>query len=306
MVSARLFAAAAQPMARNPGNSFLLGSNVMKSPDLNTILFNAGGGLIALVVGGYVVTSAFSAKQVPSCGERYKHAQHFALENSKGEPLTSIELQARAGGREWGVLKNTKVYKTSDAPLGRALEVTLAATGNEDAPDQNGVGFSWIVNNLSKANSACLSYGAYIPDGFKFAEAGYMPGLFGGPDLAVLDQVTPVNGFVSRMGWVMGGELGTEIRTSATAGMWLGAPHTRWPTGRWVQIEQEVKLDTPGKADGIVRIWVDGSLRAEAVNLDIRNSGQFALTGVVSDIGYAHSTAHPVAIKVSQFIVRMQ
>lgn len=278
----------------------------MKSLDLNSILFNAGGGLIAVVVAGYIAVSAIKTKQVPLCTERFKHAQQFNLENSKGEALTPIELQARASGREWGVLKNSKVYKTPDAPLGRALEVSLAATGNEDAPDQNGVGFAWIVNELSKAHAACLSYGAFIPNKFKFAEPGYMPGFFGGADLSILDQPIPVNGFVTRMGWVNGGDLGAEIRTPATNGMWLDAPHTRWPTGQWVQIEQEVQLNTPGKQDGIVRVWVDGSLRAEGLDLDLLGSGQFTLTGVVSDIGYSHSASYPGAIKVSPFVVRWQ
>lgn len=278
----------------------------MKSLDLNSILFNAGGALIALVVGGYIAVNAVKSKEVPSCADRYKHAQQFALENSKGEPLSPIELQARASGHEWGVLKNTRVYKSSAAPQGRALEVSLSTTGNEDEPDQNGAGFAWIVSELSKTNAACLSYGALIPNGFMFAEPGYLPGIFGGAGLAVLDQANPTNGFVTRMGWVMGGELGAEIRTPATNGMWLDAPNTRWPTGRWVQIEQEVKLNTPGKADGIVRIWVDGALRAENLNLDILGSGQFALIGVVSDIGYSHSASLPAAIAISPFIVRWQ
>ena len=60
----------------------------MKSLDLNTILFNAGGALIAIVVTGYIVVSAIKAKQVPLCTERFKHAQQFNLENSKGQALT--------------------------------------------------------------------------------------------------------------------------------------------------------------------------------------------------------------------------
>lgn len=40
--------------------------------------------------------------------------------------------------------------------------------------------------------------------------------------------------------------------------------------GRWYSLEYQVVLNTPGKADGIVRLWVDGVQVAEKTNLKIR------------------------------------
>ena len=41
-------------------------------------------------------------------------------------------------------------------------------------------------------------------------------------------------------------------------------------SGRWDQIEFEWKLNTPGRADGLLRFWIDGVLRIEALNKEWR------------------------------------
>ena len=127
-----------------------------------------------------------------------------------------------------------------------------------------------------------------------------------GSEQNALDQVPPVSGAVARMGWVDGGELGVEVRTPATNGFWLGATHLSWPTGRWVSIEQEVKLNTPGSADGLIRVWVDGELKVESLDMDLRGSDHFALSGVVSDIGYARTAADPAVIQITPFAIQWQ
>jgi hypothetical protein len=278
----------------------------MKQQQLQSILFNIGGGFIVLTVVGYIVAAEIRGKAVSQCTARYQPGYQFSLQNGKGELLSPIELQAQAGSREWGVLQNTKVIKASAAPLGMALQVSLAPTNNEDREDQNGLGYVWLVPPLQKASSACLSYSAYIPIGFKFPEPGYMPGLFGGTDLAGLDLDAPPRGVIARMGWVSGGELGVEVKIPNSTGHWMGAIKTTWPTARWVAIEQEVKLNTPGKSDGLVRVWVDGDLKVETLNMDLRGSDQFALSGVVADVGYARTASLPATFHVSPFVVQWQ
>ena len=278
----------------------------MKRQQLESVVFNLAGGFIILTVIGYMVTTHFKSQVVPNCSARFAPGQQFSLENSKGNLLSPIELQAQSGSREWGVLNNIQVVKAADAPLGKALVVSLKPTGSEDRPDQNGLGYSWLVGSLAKAHAACLSYSAFIPKGFKFAEPGYLPGLFGGSEAGALDQAQPVGGAVARMGWVEGGELGAEVRTPSSNGFWIGASHTYWPTGHWVAIEQEINLGTVGKSNGVVRVWVDGDLKIDSRDIDLLGSDHFALSGVVSDIGYARTASEPANIKVSPFVVQWQ
>lgn len=60
---------------------------------------------------------------------------------------------------------------------------------------------------------------------------------------------------------------------------WLGnKPVSTFPihateeAGYWVLVESRVKLNTPGKADGINQLWIDGRLEVERKNLDFRGN----------------------------------
>jgi hypothetical protein len=60
---------------------------------------------------------------------------------------------------------------------------------------------------------------------------------------------------------------------------WLGnSPTGKFPvhateeSGRWICVEARLKLNTPGKADGVGQLWVDGVLDAERTNMDYRGT----------------------------------
>ncbi len=43
-------------------------------------------------------------------------------------------------------------------------------------------------------------------------------------------------------------------------------------SGYWVLVEALMKLNTPGKSDGLARLWIDGRLEAERENMNFRGS----------------------------------
>lgn len=60
---------------------------------------------------------------------------------------------------------------------------------------------------------------------------------------------------------------------------WLGnKPTARFPisgadeSGWWVCVEARVKLNTPGKRDGLMQLWIDGRLESERTGLDWRGT----------------------------------
>lgn len=291
----------------NQDRALRWGRTTMSKPTFNSIVFNLAGGAVLLIVGGYMIASFFKSGIVQQCSMRYPAGQQFALDAEQGRPLTPIELQARAGLREWGILQNTKILPSDGVAGGNALNVLLATTGNEDRVDENGIGFVWPVAAMAGAQSACLSYSVYLPDGFEFKTAGILPGLYGGSDVVDIDSQQPGSGFATRVGWAPGGDVGVEVRSPSTQGYWQGAATvTTWSTGRWLAIEQEVKLNTPGQDDGIVRMWANGRLVVQNLGVNLRTQDQTTLTGVVSDIGYARGKGEPAIIRVSPFIVQWQ
>lgn len=279
----------------------------MSKHSMNSIMFNLAGGAILLIVGGYVINSYFTSEKVERCSLRYPAGQLFALDGQKGNPLTPIELQARTGLREWGVLKNAKIGDDPDVQGGHVLEVSLTRTENENRADENGIGFVWPVQDMQGAKSACLSFQVQLPEGFEFKAAGYLPGLYGAKDVTDLDSEQPSEGFAARVSWAQAGDVGVEVRSPASAGYWQGTPHVmRWPLGRWLSVEQEVKLNTPGQDDGVIRMWVDGALKVENLSANLRMRADSSLTGVVSDIGYARGSSDPAVVKLSPFVVQWQ
>ena len=279
----------------------------MSKLNVNAILFNIAGVGILLTAVGYMGYTFLVTERVARCTARFPAGQQFAFDSDKGRPLSPIELQARAGLREWGVLQNANITTLDGQPNSAIMEVSLATTGDEDKADQNGVGFLWPLGDLAKAKAACLSYRVFLPEGFKFTEPGYLPGLFGAADTAELDEAKPAEGFAVRMGWAQKGDIGAEVRSPASAGYWAGSDRTaRWPLGRWVGVEQEVALNTPGEDDGILRIWIDGALTVENTGMNLRAAERPTLTGVVSEIGYARIASEPAKIKISPFVIQWQ
>ncbi|MEQ1717113.1 MAG: polysaccharide lyase [Hyphomicrobium sp.] len=285
-------------------------------PSLNSILFNAGGLGILLFVAGYMVSSFFHVEVTASCTKRYANGQQFSLQNGDGGVLSPIELQSRVPTREWGLLKNARVVEAQDKQT-HYLQVAVGAgepvegqdedADAEDKAKSGGVGFVWLPANITDAKAACLSYRVFIPKDFSFANAGTLPGLYATAEIADLDADQPAAGFVSRVGWQKEGSIGVEVRTPDSAGLWLGtARREGWPVNQWATIEQEVVLSEPGKANGIVRLWVNDELRVDSKGVNLGANDQKSLSGVVADIGYSNPKGARNRLTMSAFIVQRQ
>lgn len=282
----------------------------MKNLNLHSVLFNAAGIGVMLVVAGYVVNSFFVKEEIARCADRYARGEQFSLQNNKGELLTPVDLQARSS-RESGILNNARVVAAADQSSAY-LQVSMAsepAPSDEDGAaeqDASGIRFSWQPASFGSVRAACLSYRLFMSKDFSFSAAGTLPGLFAAHDLDDLDAVQPKSGAVTRLGWQKNGTIGVDIRTPVTSGVWLGAQYLTWPLNRWVSVEQEVVLNAPGKANGILRLWIDGELKINNTTVNLGSDDKTALSGVVSDIGYSQKEDSRGRLTVSPFLVRFQ
>lgn len=279
----------------------------MSSPSMNSILFNVTGGAVLLTVVAYMVSSYFILPSVAPCASRYPAGLQLAFDGPGGKPLSPIDLQARSGSREWGLLQNAQVVAGAGPERNSVLEVKLAATDDDEGTTENGVGFTWQPHEISGASSACLSYSVFLPTGFEFHEQGILPGLFGASDVSQIDDLQPEDSFALRVGWLQAGDAGVDVRIPASSGYWETPPRrTTWPLGRWVKVEQEVKLNAPGQDDGLMRLWVDGALTIDRGGMPLRKSAQAELSGVVGDVAYARTISAPAQVRVTPFILQWQ
>src|SRR5690606_24782531 len=117
----------------------------MESKQLN-LLINTGAVLVGITLVSYFVYSALHGDSALPCSDHYGTATRFSLHTGDGKPLSPIELQARAGARDLGVIDNASVVSVEGGPSAEAIEVNLRKLpGDADPSDtaRNGIEFRW-------------------------------------------------------------------------------------------------------------------------------------------------------------------
>ncbi|HXF54927.1 MAG TPA: hypothetical protein VNK52_12455 [Hyphomicrobiaceae bacterium] len=277
-------------------------------------LFNGAVALFVAATAGLAVQHMLATYSEPPCAERYTNAMLFSWQRPGGEALSAADLQARLGGSDWGLLDNVRFVRDGNGPAPVVLEVSLSkpaapAAGRES---RGGMGFRWLPSPLERASAACLTYGVWLPSDLNFAAGGSLPGLFGG-DGSGAPPPGGAKGFATRLTWGEEARADVHVATvDAPEGQLIGIDRTwfQLPTGRWVNIEQEIVLNHPGAHDGILRIWIDGHLKLERKNLAFRGKADHGFKGVIADVHYGKAgqvvavAGKDTAVRLSPFELR--
>lgn len=253
-----------------------------------TMIVNIGAAGIALALIGYGVVTTFVLEgPPPGCMAHYARTATFDLTSSNGGPISLIELQARAGNGERNIVENARIVPVSDGPAPAALEIKLGLPERATGSDASGVLFKWRPMAGDRASAACLRYNLFMPDDFDFASGGSLPGLVGG-DVAQSGSEAK-SGFELSTRWQHGGTVGFVLRAPEVQPQ--GSKRfdnfvTTLPRGRWVSVEQELRLDKPGAEDGELRVWLDGSLVVDKSGLDIHKDADPVIDAVHANVGF--------------------
>jgi hypothetical protein len=128
----------------------------------------------------------------------------------------------------------------------------------------------------------CLHYKVRFPGDFDFVKGGKLPGLYGGEAPSGGDEVTGTNGWSVRLMWRKdgAGELYEYIvNKDEEFGLSAGRGAFQFPRGRWVEVDLEIKLNDPGRQNGIARLWIDGKPAIEQRDLVYTTGGSAASNG---------------------------
>lgn len=202
-------------------------------------------------------------------------------------PTSADAHQAiRAGfstDRTWGTEENVDLLNDGTAT---ALRVTYPEdTSSPGDTEVGGAGFYSAPPALQGRDHACLSYRVRFESGFDFVKGGKLPGLYGGEAPSGGDEVTGENGFSMRYMWREhgAGELYEYVvnKDDDDYGESVGRGQWYFPSGQWVQLEQEVILNDPGQSNGVVRVWVDGQPVLEQQGLVYRTSDSVHIDGLM-------------------------
>lgn len=270
----------------------------------NITLYGIAAGVV--LFGGTVVSlkgSLFPEPLAP-CTTRYASTIDFPSQTAKAQPISVRDIQTRLGFDEWGLIENVTLEARPVGDYKVVLDVAIAE-GGWSKPDKKGrlggVSFSWKAGLPNTATAACLSYGVRLPDDFDFAQGGILPGIYGGDD-----PRAGKNGFSTRLAWGQGGggDIFATLPSTGARGASLAPGAWTFAKGRWVVVEQEVRLNTPGQADGMLAIWIDGELRTELKDVAFRAHGQTRIEGVLADVHYGAPAPAETTIKLTNFNLR--
>jgi hypothetical protein len=78
--------------------------------------------------------------------------------------------------------------------------------------------------------------------------------------------------------------------------------------GRWYCVEQHVKLNTPGREDGVLRAWVDGQPVFERRDLRLRDTAAVGIENAWMDLymGGSQTALRDMSIQIGQVVVATQ
>lgn len=169
-----------------------------------------------------------------------------------------------------------------EAYSGKSLRITYK--GNAYGPSDGGVQFGYTFGKSDEMN---LEYRLKFASGFEFVKGGKLPGLCGGNCPSGGEDAN--NGWSARYMW--------RVRTIGGQDRTLGEVYLYHPdkpgdygddiyfdnrqfefqSGRWYQLRQYIKMNTPGEYDGVLRVWVDGEQVISKTGLRFRLSGDVGI-----------------------------
>lgn len=289
----------------------------MKNEDKITAMITGGAVLCAAVTIGYYAVALTTDEGAPACSQTASQIYQMNLLSSSGDPMSVIELQSELGGSALGIMNNTRVIKETGVPDNVALEVALSSLGRPGKTftrASSGAVYAWNPNAVATAEHICLRYALKVPADFDPGDGGLLPGIYGGSRLPVKKKSDGTSGFAIRTLWRDDGRLVlyAQVPENNVSGPgMIGNKKFAFDKGRWVWIDQEIELNTPGQNDGVFRFWIDNKMAYEHKNVAWRTEN-LGITGIIGDVYYGSPSrgvmAPPsnTAVRISSFQISVQ
>jgi hypothetical protein len=149
-------------------------------------------------------------------------------------------------------------------------------------PEEGGAG--WRMP-FGKHETAELSYTVRFSKDFDFVKGGKLPGLCGGPDnVSGGRRATGTNGFSARLMWRKDGRGEAYVYHKNQKGDYGDSfafpADFRFPTETPVKVRITVMMNTVGKRDGVLRVWIDEKPMVERPDMEWRTVDSFGVDGL--------------------------
>nr|MDT0665805.1 hypothetical protein [Micromonospora sp. DSM 115978] len=157
----------------------------------------------------------------------------------------------------------------------------------------------FVDHKLRQPFELYLRYYVRFPEDFEFGKGGRLPGFFGTIVKADQERVeTDRFGLATRFAWRKGNAgivYANTAREEHPINV-VGKDKWFWETGRWICVEQGVKLNFEGWADGVIKIWLDNEeVHSESFNPRISDKLKIGGLLVTATFGDGDRSFAPVA-----------
>ncbi|MEL6382048.1 MAG: polysaccharide lyase [Cyanobacteria bacterium J06626_18] len=233
-----------------------------------------------------------------------------------GEWLSSdwMEDWEVQSGKSWG-FDNLEILEDSQSGFEQILRVHYPAgsaspvVAREEGVPMGGAQF-YTDLALPPQTKLRLSYSVRFSEDFDFVKGGKLPGLFGGEGNSGGNIPDGTDGFSTRLMWRQDGdgEVYAYLPASEGYGTSIGRGSWRFEPGVWYQIEQEVRLNHPERADGQIRLWVDGELVIDEADVNFRTVESLQIDGLFFSTFFgggdaSWATPRDVYVDFAEFVV---
>lgn len=253
-------------------------------------------GIRARATGAFAATVTAAAMlygEGAQAADRYSRAHQDCVVHAASDwraprqvgPLASAWPLRRSDKPGWGESRAFVAQGDSGLELAVRYPKGSINPGNPAAPE-GGLGFQDKLP-VGHGLAGCLSYEVWFEPDFQFAKGGKLPGLWGGRNVSGCTHYTD-RGFSTRFMWSREGlgfvyayfadrqaKCGEAVGLRSPLGDMLIEP------GRWHRLSQEVRLNTPGRADGLLRVWFDGALVVDRDDVQFRDRADVRIEGLM-------------------------
>jgi hypothetical protein len=192
---------------------------------------------------------------------------------------TILSLEGILPTKYWG-LDNVQIDKDVLRVVYQQGSASPNAHKTEGAP-LGGVQFLYPLNKT--ATTACLVYDVRFQHHMDFVKGGKLPGLYGGTANTGGHIPNGTDGFSVRLMWRRSGagEVYAYVPSSSQYGTSIGQGTWHFKTGIWYHIELWVHLNTVGRNDGHVRLFINNKEVVYAPNILFRHTDTLMIDGVL-------------------------
>ena len=189
---------------------------------------------------------------------------------------------------------------------GKQLQLNLPA-GRSGCSDRGDDGcINWKPHLGARLNQLTYSYRILFPANFDFARGGQLPGIGSVAPLPTGTTPDGKNGWSVNTQWDAQGHLSQKVAHIGKAGenlLWNSAPLQK---GRWYTVKTQVRLNTPGQANGTVTSWLDETPVLERLGLHFRTGDDLQIERLLFAVHYHRGSAAraPMQVLMDDFVLQ--